>query len=114
MSKFAKHLFLSLILLTLISACSSADAPPEILAETEIVTLQTTPSLEPWLADVAECANSIPDFAVVTQILPRADLDPTQVDLVFRLGNRKENDAFLTIYTEILSTIHKTRKELRA
>ena len=30
------------------------------------------------------------------------------------IGNRKENDAFLTIYTEILSTIHKTRKELRA
>lgn len=97
MSKFAKRLFLSLILLTLISACSSADAPQEILAETEIVTLQTTPSLEPWLADVADCANSIPDFAVVTQILPQVDLDPAQADLVFRLGNRQENDPFVSV-----------------
>ena len=97
MSKFAKTLFLSLILLISITACTSANAPPEILAQTEIITLQTTPSMAGRLPDVAECANSIPDFAVITQILPRADLDLNQADLTLRLGDRQESDTFVAL-----------------
>jgi hypothetical protein len=97
MSKYTKLLSLSLILLISITACAAGDEMPEILVQTEIVTLQTTPSLEPWLADVANCANSIPDFAVVTQILPWEDLDLNQADLTLRLGDRQESDPFVAL-----------------
>ena len=97
MSQFAKLLFLSLILMTAAVSCGTADSPPEILAQMEIITLQTTPSLEHWLPDVADCANGISDFAVVTQILPLADLDPGQADLTLRIGDRQESDLFIAL-----------------
>lgn len=97
MSKAIIRLSLTLVLLTFVSACASADATPEPMAQIEIITLQTTPSLEHWLVDVADCAADIPDFAVVTQILPVADLDPDEVDLTLRLGDRRESDPFVSV-----------------
>ena len=97
MSQFDKLFFFSLILMTAAVACGAGDAPQEILAQTEIITLQTTPSLEHWLPKVADCANGIPDFAVVTKILPLADLDPNQADLTLRIGDRQESDPFIIL-----------------
>lgn len=97
MNQFAKLLFLSLILVTAAPACAPGDETPEVHSQAVIITLQTTPSLEHWLPDVADCAGGIPDFAVVTQILPVGDLDPGQADLILRLGDRLESDPFVAL-----------------
>lgn len=97
MNQFAKLLFLSLILVTAAPACASGDETPKVHSQAVIITLQTTPSLEHWLPDVADCAGGIPDFAVVTQILPVGDLDPGQADLILRLGDRLESDPFVAL-----------------
>jgi len=97
MTRLRRLLFLSLILMTAATACASGDETPEVLSQTEIITLQTTPSLEHWLTEVADCANGISDFAIVTQILPTAELDPNLADLTLRLGDRRESDPFVTL-----------------
>ncbi len=97
MSRLLQLLLLSLTLTTVLAACAPGDEGPEVLAQTQIITLQTTPSLEGWLPDVADCAADIQDFAVVTQILPVGDLDPNQADLTLRLGDRQESDPFVSV-----------------
>lgn len=97
MPRFFKLLFLSLILMTAAAACTPRDETPEVLSQTEIITLQTTPSLEGWLPDVAECAGAIPGVAVVAHILPISELDTIQADLILRLGDRRESDPFVSV-----------------
>jgi hypothetical protein len=95
MINFPKRLFLSLVLLAAAAGCSTTNETPEALAQAEIITLQTTPSLEHWLTDVADCANDIPEFAIVTEIRPMENLDLAGADLTLRLGDRQENDPFV-------------------
>lgn len=97
MSKITKLILFCLILILFVSACSGEEVTPEVPPQMEIVTLQTTPSLEHWLADVANCAGGIPDLAVVTHIHPLAELDLDQADLLLRLGERQESDPFVAV-----------------
>ena len=86
-----------LILLSLLPACQEKSPLPEATATIEIVRLQITPSLTHWLTDVAACAEPIPNFGLVSAILPVSDLDLKKADLIMRLGERSEQDPFVAV-----------------
>jgi DNA-binding transcriptional LysR family regulator len=85
------------VLLSLLSACGAAEPVAEETAQPEIIALQVTPAVEHWLPWVAACAADIPDFGVYIQVLPRADLDLLESDLILRLGERLESDPFVAV-----------------
>ena len=97
MNKATRWTHLAIFLLLLTAACTGAQQTDQVLGQIEIITLQTTPSLEHWLPEVAACAGGIPDFTVVTHIKPLSALDLEQADLVLRLGERLESDTFVAV-----------------
>ncbi len=97
MPKQINLILISLFLLFTASACGESGSTQGNLPQIEIISLQTTPSLEHWLVNVAACAADIPDFSVVAQVEPMANLDINQADLILRLGKRQENDPFVSV-----------------
>jgi hypothetical protein len=97
MNKVTRLTLLTIFVLFMAAACSRAQQTEQVLGQIEIITLQTTPSLEHWLPEVAACAGGIPDFAVVTHIKPLGELDLEQADLVLRLGDRLDSDPFVAV-----------------
>lgn len=89
-------IFLSLILL-LTAACSGETPAPVDEPTIEVVNLQITPALSHWLPKVAACADDIPDFGIYTRVLPRAELNLDDADLILRLGQRLDTDPQLAI-----------------
>ncbi|MFW5713262.1 MAG: substrate-binding domain-containing protein [Brevefilum sp.] len=97
MAKITRLFLLGIILIVSASACSGEQSTPQATTQLEIINLQTTPALEHWLEDVAGCAADIPDFAVTTQILPLSELDLEQANLILRLGERQEDDPYVSV-----------------
>jgi DNA-binding transcriptional LysR family regulator len=62
-----------------------------------VVTLETTPALSHWLPLAASCADDIPNFGIVTDVVSQENLSPGTVDLTLRLGPREESDPFVTV-----------------
>jgi len=96
------HKRICLILITMLfllaaSSCGEDNQTSESMPQIEIIILQTTPSLDHWLAEVAACAGEIPNFAIVTEIEPLEVLNLDQADLILRLGKRRENDPFVSV-----------------
>lgn len=95
MKGFRPALFL--VLLSLLSACAAAEPVSEETPPPEIIALQVTPAVEHWLPWVAACAADIADFGVYIKVLPRAELDLSESDLILRLGERLESDLFVAV-----------------
>ncbi len=80
-----------------VAGCKKIPAAPDEPVEPEIVALQVVPALANWLPKVASCANEIPNFGISTQILPRDELSIEHSDLILRLGEKMENDPFVSV-----------------
>ncbi len=62
-----------------------------------VVGVQTTPALTHWLSRAADCANSIPDLGVYSEIVPQTELDINKADLTLRLGDRFDSDPYVSV-----------------
>lgn len=88
---------LSLLLIGGLVACGVETPVPVETLPPEVLALQVTPAVAHWLPHVAACAGGIPDFGMVTQVLPRAELSLEESDLILRMGERLDADPFVGI-----------------
>lgn len=88
---------LSLVLLFIMAGCAVEAPVVEEPRPPEVVDLQVTPAVTHWLPQVAACAAGIPDFGIITRVLPRAELSLAESDLILRLGERLETDPFVVV-----------------
>lgn len=95
--KIRSLLFLFMTFALLLCACSVNDSGKTMNSVLDVITLQTTPSLEHWLDQTASCANNLPGVGVYANITPISDLDIAAADLTIRLGNPLDSDPFVTI-----------------
>lgn len=86
---------LSLTLFVGMVACELETPVPEEKPVFEVVNLQITPAVAHWLPLVAACAEGIPNFGILTEVLPRSDLSLEESDLILRLGERLDTDPFV-------------------
>ncbi|MDT8382737.1 MAG: hypothetical protein RQ728_10860, partial [Brevefilum sp.] len=80
---------ISIIIITLLlTACNDVviESSPEPILE--LIDLQITPELEHWLPWVSQCAYSIENIGVYTEMRTQESLDIDQTDLVLKLGER--------------------------
>ena len=63
----------------------------------DIITLAVQPELTHWLPKVAQCADALPNFAIITRITPQPEEVTSEADLVLRLGERTDEDPFVTV-----------------
>jgi hypothetical protein len=102
--KHKKRAILFLIALIFLVSCQ-APAPEDHLEPTlETFSLAIIPELTHWLPVVAQCANTLPNFAIITQITPQPGVHASDADLILRLGERTEADPYVTVlgYEEIV------------
>lgn len=90
-------LFYIALLLLLLSPCTPESTQMNGDADLKIINLQVTPALTHWLPAVASCANPIGDFGVYTQIVPPKELNLDEADLIFRMGEPREDDPFTAV-----------------
>ena len=93
--KHKRFLLISLLLLFLLAACQEPPAEEPLSFET--VQLQVTPGLTHWLPRVAACANQLPNFGIVTEILQPEQLDLNQADLILQLDAPIDEDGFVAV-----------------
>ena len=99
-----KPVFIFLIFLLGLASCQSATPIDRTEPTLEVITLSITPELTHWLPEVTRCADDLPYFAIITQVTPQtADLT-SDVDLILRLGERTDEDPFVTLlgYEELV------------
>jgi len=95
----------SIIIFTLLlTACNGVVIEPSPEPTLELITLQITPELEHWLPRVSQCAYSIDNIGIYTEIRTQESLDIDQTDLVLKLGKRDEGDPFVSVmgYEELV------------
>ena len=90
-------LLLAVLLLLLLSACQEMQPTSVESPDIDTVRLQITPGLTHWLPKVAECANPLPNFGIITEILPLKSLDLAQADLILRPGTPAAEDPFVAV-----------------
>lgn len=90
-------ILLGLLLMGGMAACGVEPPVPVETSPPEVLVLQVTPAVAHWLPDVAACAEGIPEFGILTQVLPRAELSLAESDLILRLGERLESDPFVAV-----------------
>lgn len=87
-----------------ISACSDEATIPD--STLNILTVDTTPSLEGWLPAVSACASSLENTGIITTLQTSEALDQSQADLVLRLGSRPDGELTVTwLGTETLTVV---------
>lgn len=93
-----------IIFTVLLTACSSVVSEPSPAPTLTVIELQITPELEHWLPRVSQCAQSMDNFGIYTEILTHEALDTNQTDLVLKLGQREESDPHIAVmgYEEIV------------
>jgi hypothetical protein len=95
--KTKRNFWMGLILIILLMGCSSSSSDGQDASGMTVINVQTTPALAHWLPAVADCANAIQNLGVYAEILPRNELDPNQVDLTLRLGEKLEADPYVSV-----------------
>lgn len=90
-------LILAVLLLLFLSACQEKPTDSLDSPEFETIRLQITPGLTHWLPKVADCANPLPNFGVLTEILPPRSLNLAQADLILRPGTPAAEDPFVAV-----------------
>lgn len=96
---------ISIIIITLLlTACNSLVIEPSPEPTLELIDLQITPELEHWLPRVSQCAYSIDNLGIYTEILTQESLDIDQTNLVLKLGERVEGDPYVAVmgYEELV------------
>lgn len=88
---------LSLVLLFIIAGCAAEVPVFENTQPPEVVELQVTPAVAHWLPRVAACVEGIPDFGIITRVLPTSELSLAESDLILRLGEGLESDPFVAV-----------------
>ncbi len=96
MKRYA-HFLIFLLAICLLAACSNASEPTPTETTFEIIHLQISTALQQWLPKIAACAEDIQNFGITTNVLPDADLDLSQADLIVRLGDRVESDPYVVV-----------------
>lgn len=95
--KILCSLFVILVMLPTLAACSTEIETSSPQPSIEVNNLQIIPGLDHWMPQIAECANQTPYFAVTIEEKPVSALDIDQADLIIRLGDRTEDDPFVTL-----------------
>lgn len=94
----------TIIFTVLLTACSGVVSEPSPAPTLEVIALQITPELEHWLPRVSQCAQSMDNIGIYTEILTQEGLDIDQTDLVLKLGQRDEGDLYIAVmgYEELI------------
>ena len=87
---------LALLALTVLTACGSTPASSDSAA-LDVVHLQTTEALAHWLPQAADCAGTIPNLGIASEIVAPDALSLGSADLVLRLGARQPEDPFTAV-----------------
>ena len=98
------RVFIFLLFLLGLAACQSASPIDRTEPTLEVISLSITPELTHWLPEVARCAGDLPNFAIITEVTPQTTELTSDPDLILRLGERRDGDAFVTLlgYEELV------------
>jgi hypothetical protein len=96
---------ISIIIITLLlTACNDVVIEPSPEPTLELIDLQITPELENWRPRISQCAYSIDNIGIYTEIRTQESLDIDQTDLVLKLGQLDEGDPYVAVmgYEELV------------
>lgn len=113
LSRLCSLFILAILLITLLSACGSA----ETLQDPEVVSISVvyTPALRPMIPAFQTCAREQPQTVLFTQELPVSSLPDTTAGLVFRLGEPAEDFSYaVQVAQETLAVIVNSNNPLES
>lgn len=94
---FRPILFLSVVILLALAACTPPEAPQEAAPEMAVIHLQITPALSHWLPAVSACAEDLPAVGVYTDIRPQPSLSLTEADVILTLDDQTPPETFSAV-----------------